>query len=46
MAAVLVYDRAYEPVVDRADGLEACDALSFPLSLKCRSETKEEKDMI
>ncbi len=46
VAAVLVYDLAYEPVVDLADGLEACDALSFALSLKWRSDTNVEKDMV
>ena len=34
VAAVLAYDLAYEPVVDLADGLETCDALSLALSLK------------
>ena len=43
---MLVYDLAYEPVVDLADGLEACDALSLALSLKWRSDTNVEKDMV
>ncbi len=46
VAAVLVYDLAYEPVVDLAVGLEARDAPSFALSLKARSETREENDML
>ena len=46
VAAVLAYDLAYDPVVDLIDGLEACDALSLALSLKWRSETSVEKDMV
>ena len=46
VAAVLVYDLAYEPVVDLTEGLEARDTLSFALSLKARSETNDEKDIV
>lgn len=45
VAAVLVYDLAYDPVVDLAEGLEARALPLGVLSLNARSETSEEKDM-
>jgi hypothetical protein len=43
VAAVLVYDRAYDTVLDRCGSLR----LSSPsVSRNVRSETNEEKDMI
>ena len=49
VAAVLVYDLAYDPFPDLIEGLEACDALSFAfplaLSLNAMSDTRVEKDM-
>ena len=47
VAAVLVYDLAYEPVVDLIEGLEVRDAWSLGLlSRNARSETNEEKDIL
>lgn len=46
VAVVLVFDLAYEPFVDLAEGLEAGDTPSMAPSLNAKSETREEKDMI
>ena len=50
VAAVLVYDLAYEPFPDLIEGLDARDTLSFAfslaVSLNAMSETKVEKDMM
>ena len=46
VAAVLAYDLAYEPVVDLGEGLEVRDAPSFALSLKVKSDTRDEKDIV
>lgn len=45
VAAVLVYDLAYEPTVDLAGGLVGRDAASFGLSLNAMSETSDENDI-
>jgi len=45
VAAVLVYDLAKDPTVERAEGLEARDEPSFP-SLNAISDTRLEKDMM
>lgn len=47
VAAVLVYDLAYDPVVDLAEGLERRDAWSLEvLSRNARSDTNEENDIM
>lgn len=48
VAAVLAYDLAYDPVVDRIEGLEARDvwSLRLLLSRNAMSETREEKDIM
>lgn len=45
VAAVLVYDLAYEPTVDLAGGLAGRDAASFGLSLNAMSDTSDENDI-
>jgi len=45
VAAVLVYDLAYDPAVDLAEGLETRDDPTFALSLNAMSETRWEKDI-
>ena len=46
VAAVLMYDLAYEPLVDRREGLETRLAPSGGLSLKAMSETRDENDIV
>ena len=46
VAAVLVYDLAYDPTTDLAEGLDGRDDSSLALSLNAMSDTRCEKDIV